>query len=285
MLTIENDLLKISVSKKGAELQSLYDKEKEKEWLWQADPLYWGKKSPVLFPFIGQTKAGHYTHEGKLYAMTKHGFARDLSFELEYINEQTGIRCLLMSSERTLKQYPFAFKFQMDYILEGKRLIVRHEVINENDVAMYFSLGGHPAFDCHEGSAPWTLTFPEDENLLRREVNLESGLMSEGVSNLPLRAHELALEADLFSRDALVLESLKSSYIDLKSSSGEALRFHRGAFPTLAIWSVPGPFVCLEPWFGGADDETHSGVLAEKRGVIALEPKEVFRADYVVELF
>ena len=58
MYTIENDVLQITISEKGAELQNLIHKPTQTEWLWQGNPAYWGKRSPILFPFVGALKEG-----------------------------------------------------------------------------------------------------------------------------------------------------------------------------------------------------------------------------------
>ena len=47
---IENDFLKVTIDDHGAELVSIYDKEKDREVIWQGDPKFWGRHAPVLFP-------------------------------------------------------------------------------------------------------------------------------------------------------------------------------------------------------------------------------------------
>ena len=46
--TIENDRLKIQISSRGGEMQSVI--RDGREYLWQADPQYWDEKAPNLFP-------------------------------------------------------------------------------------------------------------------------------------------------------------------------------------------------------------------------------------------
>ena len=48
MKTISNKQLTIQVSPHGAELCSIVAN--GKEYLWQADPAFWKRHSPVLFP-------------------------------------------------------------------------------------------------------------------------------------------------------------------------------------------------------------------------------------------
>ena len=51
MKTISNSQLSIQVSSHGAELCSIISN--GKEYLWQADPAFWKRHSPVLFPIVG----------------------------------------------------------------------------------------------------------------------------------------------------------------------------------------------------------------------------------------
>ena len=50
METISNSVLTVGVSEHGAELQSI--QKNGKEYLWQGDTRFWGRRSPVLFPIV-----------------------------------------------------------------------------------------------------------------------------------------------------------------------------------------------------------------------------------------
>src|SRR2546423_3628793 len=106
MYKIENEFLAISAKSKGAELESIYHKGYQLEYLWSGDPAFWPKKSPVLFPIVGTLKDGCYVLEGKSYELGRHGFARDKDF-LVTGNSETALRFSLSSDEETLKQFPF----------------------------------------------------------------------------------------------------------------------------------------------------------------------------------
>ena len=81
METLQNELLTIEVSELGAELQSIKDDE-GKEYLWQGDSRYWGRRSPILFPIVCGLWKGTYRTDGDTYQMGRHGFARDMNFHL-----------------------------------------------------------------------------------------------------------------------------------------------------------------------------------------------------------
>jgi galactose mutarotase-like enzyme len=86
MKTLSNDKISIEVANHGAELTSIMAN--EQEYLWQGDPKYWGRRSPVLFPIVGRVWDNQYKNEGAIYKLGQHGFARDMDFQLTY-EEQT----------------------------------------------------------------------------------------------------------------------------------------------------------------------------------------------------
>ena len=67
MTVIENEFLKVAIQAKGAELDSIFHKEHQLEYLWSGDAAYWGKKSPVLFPIVGTLKNNTYYLKGEKY--------------------------------------------------------------------------------------------------------------------------------------------------------------------------------------------------------------------------
>ena len=68
-----NQILQIEIASKGAELQSIINKETGLEYLWNADPAFWSKKSPVLFPIVGGLKNNTYNYNNKSYQLSRHG--------------------------------------------------------------------------------------------------------------------------------------------------------------------------------------------------------------------
>ena len=82
MEKISNSILTVEISEHGAELQSI--KKNGKEYLWQGDAKFWGRRSPVLFPNVGRVWNDKYTHMGNTYEIGQHGFARDMDFQVTY---------------------------------------------------------------------------------------------------------------------------------------------------------------------------------------------------------
>jgi len=283
--TLENAGLRIAVKEKGGELCSLFKKSTQTEYIWQAGPDYWNRHAPVLFPIVGALKDGIYYHEGKSYKMGQHGLARDLPFQL-LEKKSNELVYSLKSSPYTLERYPFEFELQIIYTLEGNRLTTTYRVINPSGKALYFSIGGHPAFNCplHEGEkrSDYQLAFEQPETIsIQRIINgFRNGaweLILDGQQNLPI--------ADgLFEKDALVFKGLKSSSVTLQKGSQPMLTLDFAGFPYLGVWSksAQSPFVCIEPWFGVTDNTRHNQQFVEKEGVVALEGHAEFRHAYAV---
>ena len=146
-IRLENEQIEVTVNIHGAELRSLKSKADGQEYLWNADTKYWGRTSPVLFPFVGGVKNKVYRHEGKEYPMNQHGFARDMDFTL--ISRSTDEAWLaLEDTDETRKVYPFHFHLEIGYRLEGTAVRVMWKVKNTNEKNMYFAIGAHPAFFC-----------------------------------------------------------------------------------------------------------------------------------------
>ena len=79
--TIKNSNLSAEINPFGAELISLKSNN-NKEYIWEGNQDFWGKHSPVLFPIVGTLKNNSFLYEGTQYQLSRHGFARDMTFEL-----------------------------------------------------------------------------------------------------------------------------------------------------------------------------------------------------------
>jgi galactose mutarotase-like enzyme len=281
MHILENSNLIVEISAQGAELQRIFGKAWNQEYLWDGDPAFWSKKSPVLFPIVGSLKENRYFYQGKPYSLSRHGFARDLPFEpLETAKER--IHFQLKSNEKTLEQYPFSFRFRIGYRLQGPELRVSYEVINDSAGPMYFSLGGHPAFRLpltpDTEYSDYFLEFNEEEVKPRWPISPE-GLIENSSVPLLESSSILPLRKELFWQDALVLKHPTSSILSLKSDKTErGIDIAIGEFPYLGIWAAKNAdFICIEPWCGIADTVGTDQELEHKEGIEWLLPGKVFR--------
>lgn len=280
MFTIESTTIKATINPKGAELTSLVHKEHGLDYMWSGDPAFWGKHSPVLFPIVGALKSNTYFHKGHSYSLPRHGFARDQQFAVES-QSADAITFLIKNNEASLKVFPFTFEFRIRYTVLDNSLAVTYEVTNTGREELYFSVGGHPAFRVPlvEGTqyADYYLQFEKVEEAPRWPISPD-GLIE--TTSQPLLQHidRLPLTKELFQKDALVLKSLQSTRIALRSDKTErALIMDFPGFPFFGIWAAKNAdFLCLEPWCGIADSVDTNQELAGKEGINQLAAAEVF---------
>ncbi len=289
MYTLENEILKIEIASKGAELQSVFNKIFNIEYLWNGDPAFWAKRSPVLFPIVGSLKNNTYFYKGKSYQLPRHGFARDMDFQIE---KQQGkeITFLLKSNAETKRNYPFDFEFRIRYLLQGDELSTEYEVKNTGSDMLLFSVGGHPAFRLPiiPGTRfeDYHLKFEEEENLSRWPISKDGLIQTQTVPVLE-DSSRLDLKRSLFYQDALVFKYPTSSEISLISSkTPHGILFQMGEFPFLGIWSAKdADFICLEPWCGIADSVTSDQQLEHKEGIEKTAPGKIFNRQWRVKIF
>ena len=263
MKTISNKQLTIQVSPHGAELCSIVAN--GKEYLWQADPAFWKRHSPVLFPIVGSVWENEYRNEGIPYTLTQHGFARDMEFTL-ISEKEDEVRYRLVSNEETLHKYPFPFCLEIGYRIQGKKIEVMWEVKNTGDKEMYFQIGAHPAFYWPEfdanNSERGFFRF-DKENGLKYILISEKGCADPSTEySLELTDGLLPLDTHTFDKDALILENEQVRKVTLYNKEKQAyLSLHFNA-PVVGLWSPPAknaPFVCIEPWYGRCDRAHYTG--------------------------
>ena len=287
MRWIENEYLRAGFLDQGAEWRSFQEKVWGQELLWQADPAYWGKSAPILFPIVGSLKDNRYVHQGATYPLGRHGFARESVFQVVE-HEKSGIVFRLESSEQTRKVYPFDWSLEVEYRLSNKVLLTTYRVRNLGQTVMPFSIGAHPAFrvPLHEDESfeDYRLEFELAETLERHFLNAD-GVFSGETQILPTVGKILNLSHSLFDDDAIVLKRPKSARVALRNAKnllGVSLEYP--GFPYLGIWTPPkkAPFVCLEPWCGVADSVTSTGRIEDKEGINLLEPEALFKRNFAV---
>ncbi len=286
---IENENLKVEISTFGAELQKIEYKKNGKNYLWNGDKAFWGRRAPVLFPVVGALKNKEYSYNGKVYQMGQHGFARDMEFEfLE--NADNSCWYALSSNAQTLEKYPFAFCLKIGYELCENTIKVKWEVENKDKQNMYFSIGAHPAFCVPvEKRNECYLKFDTPNTLMN--TGLENGLApvkNEINSKIDLENGYLKIFPELFKQDALILENHQVQEVSLCTPDKKSYVTVKFDAPLVGIWSPYKencPFVCIEPWYGRCDSIDFEGNLEQRKWQQELKLGEIFKAEYEILLF
>ena len=286
--TLDNGRISATIKADGAELCSLKDSG-GRELLWQAGPA-WPRHAPVLFPIVGRLKDDRLLHGGKAYRMTQHGCARDRRFAWAE-HSDTSCRLSLTDDAHTRDLYPFAFRFDLTFALEGDSLVVRHHLSNPGTEVLPASIGAHPAFrwplvdglpkEAHE------LEFEADEPAPIRRV--DGGLLTPDAEPTPIEGKRLRLNEGLFAADAVILDrpaSRSVRYSAPGSPGAPTITVSWEGFKELGIWSKPtgADFLCIEPWHGYASPAGFDGPFEEKPGLMHLKPGEERVLSYRIAL-
>lgn len=279
--TISNSTLKASIKHVGAELSSLRSNQ-NKEFIWEGNPDFWGKHSPVLFPIVGTLKNNTYTVNEKKYQLPRHGFARDMEFQLIDKTENS-VTFSLQSNAETLKKYPFEFELQLIYTLHESALDIQYKVTNKSESKMPFSIGAHPAIALPENFESYALKFEREEVL--KYYLLENDLISDKTKVLETKNGLVPLNYKLFENDALIFKTLESNSLTILENSKPYIKIDFEDFPSLGIWTKEqASFICIEPWLGYSDTAVNSGDLFEKEGVLILDANQTFTSKFSIQI-
>ncbi|WP_286831804.1 MULTISPECIES: aldose 1-epimerase family protein [Sphingobacterium] len=287
MVEISSDFLKVKIALNGAELRSVYSLSQRREYLWQADSRYWGRSSPILFPFVGAMRDNQYQYKGQFYHITKHGFARDSMFNLIDKSEDS-VLLSLSTNEETFKSYPFDFELYLSYKICADILSCSYLVKNIGAKMMFFSIGAHPAFKLDfSGGTQWSdyrVSFEQDDSLER--YYLVNDLLSLRGKKIQLVQNQLHLSVDMFDDDVWVLKHLTSKKIKLFSEKNNYIVEMRcNDFTHFGLWGAKkAPFICLEPWFGVNDSCNFRGTLEDKEGIIKLLPDNSWEGSWEIHI-
>ena len=287
--TIENDTIYIAMDDHGAELISIYDKKNDREILWQADPAYWKRHAPVLFPHVGKHYNNEYHYNGQIFQTHQHGFARDMDFSC-IAQTDSSITHRLTATSETKSYFPFEFQFDITHTLRGRELTVTWSIANCDETTMYFTVGGHPAFRVPilpgTRQTDYFLLFQTDANHLNYILlDPKTGTaIKEKQHILSLNHGCAAITSNMFDQDALVFDGGQITWAAIGyPDKTPYISISCKGFPNFGIWSVPGaPYICLEPWIGRCDDLGFHEDISKKPGIIALPAHEIFERNYTI---
>lgn len=283
--TISKGGVSAEISSVGAELTSL--SLDGREYLWQADPAFWGKHAPVLFPIVGSLRNDEAQSAQGMCRMPRHGLARINEHRVAEVAEDgSSVTFEFASTPETLEAYPYNFKLNMTYAVTGEATLTQtFAVANTGDAPMPFSVGGHPAFNVPvpgsddeafedyviEFTQPWTCEAP---------TIAEGGLLTFDESTTAVEnTDKLPITHELFANDAIMLTNVPGNTLTLRGSkSGHGVRMDFPGFDFIGIWSASSeaPFVALEPWTGHASLTSEDDVFEHKRNITVIEPGETF---------
>ena len=291
MITLKNQYLTVLINEFGAELTSVKDTS-GLEYIWQADPSFWKRHAPILFPIVDRLKDNQYDYQGKTYQMTQHGFARDNQFKVES-QLPTKVSLVLRPTDETLAKYPFKFELRIIYELVDHQLKVSLNVMNPSEDTLLFSIGAHPGFNIplvkNEGSFEDSFVRVAPKKRYT-QIPLKPPYSDPEDSKVIDLTKPLPLNHDLFNSDAIVLslEGKETTVMLANSQNDHGVSLTVENAPYVGIWSPypkKAPFACIEPWWGLADTVDSNGKLTDKFAINKLEGRHAFAGKYQISFF
>jgi galactose mutarotase-like enzyme len=276
----------------GAEIIDILSKENGTHYLHAADEVYWKRSAPILFPIVGSLKNGKVTVDGTDYAMTQHGFARDMEFKMIKQPDGNRITFRLEETPATLEKYPYRFALELEYILDHYKITCVWRVINTDDKVIHFQIGGHPAFMCPLDNGKkakqndYFLNFDTDKDL-KYSLLSSNGLVDKEDNILKNDGGLVKIDEHMFDNDALIFEGGQVNKVELCTPDGMSYISVSFDAPLFGLWSPAGkgaPFVCIEPWYGRADKESFSGDIADRDYDNELGVGETFETSFDIEI-
>lgn len=289
---IENRILKVEIESLGAEIKSVIRKDNNREYMWYGNSKYWGRTSPILFPFVGSLRDKKYLWKGKEYPMGQHGFARDMEFTPESQREDEIWFCL-ESNEETMAKYPFYFQLRIGYVLKDEEVEVLWDVKNSGRESMFFSIGAHPAFLCpihgEDSKTGYQLRFEGVSEIHHHGNRVDTGMALKEDLVLPLSTEgDVVITDSFFDRCTYMIEGKQTGLVTLLDRESRKIVSVAFDAPLFALWSPEkknAPFLCIEPWYGRCDGEDFSGELDEREYTNTLQPGENFKASYQMTFY
>ena len=220
--------------------------------------------------------------------MKQHGFARNMKFELE---EQTdeAVTHRLMWSEETYAVYPFKFALFVTHRIFQKCVKIEWRVENLQEREMYFSIGGHPAFQVpvlpDTRQEDYALVFKcKDDRPCCIRINEPGLALPQSEMTMELSNGVKKIEKDMFKDGVYIFENGQIESAGFLMPDGSPyLTVQCAGFPYFGVWAAKGaPFICLEPWYGRTDAEGFQGTLEERIGEICLREGEKFETSYQI---
>ncbi len=271
---IASDQLSAEIAPVGAELVRLTGADGA-DYLWDGDPRWWSGRAPILFPIVGTLKDDRFRWQGESYSLHRHGFARRRKFEL-VDQDESSLVLRLDADDLTGAMWPFDFRLDMRFAIEGSRLSLTADVTNRSETAMPVSFGFHPALRWPlpgaASKAGHAIRFAEPEPAPIRKLDSD-GLIDPVPLPTPVMGKTLALDDSLFVDDALIFDQLRSRSLSYAGPGTPTIKVDFPAMPDLGLWMKPGAdYLCIEPWQGYSDPQGFGGTIDEKPGMVSLGP-------------
>lgn len=260
---LENARFRMTVQAVGAELNSLWDNKRQRNWIWQPQPGVWNNSATQLFPVVGQLIHNGLWQGERFFPLSAHGFLRHQTFRC-VMQTTTQLLVEACDTASTREVWPFAWRYRIAWQLDRDGVSVTWFVHNPGNEAWGYSSGWHPGFALPVTSEPgWSVKFRSlctgPFATVKRTLQIP-----DGTPNIT----EFPLQPESFINGAVYFEHENDNHWAVCSPDGAEQIVFAGNQKWLALWGVPGAdLLCVEPLSGTTDDPLFDGQIVHKRGI------------------
>lgn len=265
-ITLQNDDTQVVVNLHGGQVQSFVSN--GVEYMWQADPQYWGQTAPVLFPFVGRLKDDKYIAGEQTINISQDGFLGDRVFKVE-AQTANSVTLVYTSTLADYDLYPCDFTLEVSYQLIGHQLTTTYNIVNNSSYQMPYQIGGYPAFNV-DSVNDLSVVFPPQTVT---KHNISEGLQ---VTTEQIEINVVDLSYDLINKNIPCFSDFSQSELLLKNKGQDFIKFDFKSMDYLALWSPEyknAKLICIQPANGIGSRADQQGYLLEnKDGMYNLAP-------------
>lgn len=268
-IVIENECVEVVLSTIGGAVQSIVNKLDGMQHYWQYDSRVWPRRTSVCFPVCGKLNNDSYTYGGRRYSLQPHGFLRQREFAVVHRTSNT-LMLQDSSDQETRDSYPFDYRLNICYRLDGNQLEVLYTVCNTGSSLMLYSIGSHFSYRLVGSQQDAFIWFSKPQRA--RAMDPDSGSCGMDV----FCGRESVNVRDFFKNGSKIFrsEELDTQWIGIGSSERVFTKVCYQNADYVVLWTPKGmdaDFVCIEPWAGIKDSSGHNGRLEDKIGIQRLE--------------
>jgi galactose mutarotase-like enzyme len=291
VLTDEEDGLRITVSRVGAELISMARINEAGEWIGflyrdndvTPPPEGWANHATVMGYYLHRLKNGSSLYRGHEIKGGTHGFLRAKTWHLGGCSTEgsgASLKYQITPDDFSESEYPLKVSLDLTYRIDLNGVGVLFEFRNhEAEFTAHVSFGLHPGFGATSFDS-FHLQMPRGcyrrycspGNFLSgetRDIEFSGGEMPFAKDDLPA---SIILEMVNVSRPQF-------SFVD--PPSGRWVMMNLAGVPYITLWSDGGPFLCIEPCWG-LTDHHEQRAFEKKQGIQTIPPNGELRASFTM---
>jgi galactose mutarotase-like enzyme len=289
VLTDEENGLRLSVSRLGAELISVARRAATGEWVGflnrdnEIGPPAkgWANHATVMGYYLHRIKDERTLYRGHEIRGGTHSFLRGKVWHLVKSERDDELTYRITPADFSPTEYPLRVSLDLTYRIEGTRISVSFEFTNdEPELAAHVGFGLHPGFAATSFDS---FRFQMPAGLYRCHFSPENYLSGE-TEDIRFSGGEMPFAKDNL-KGSYILELVDVpdrifTYAD--PSTGRSVVLDLSGVPYLTLWSDGGPFLCVEPCWG-LTDHHEQRAFENKEGIQKIAPGEKLVASFSIE--